>query len=137
MNRSRVMPLLLAWTEALLAAEAPRIEIFTTARYPISGATPVVQIYILDEPARIQAELSASLPQGKDAAAEFARAQVQGAWREEAQLLTRAYQGLLKVRQYGVLRLPAIVFDGTAIVYGVTDLEDALSIYRSWRQTSP
>ncbi len=137
MNPGRAMLLLLAWTEALLAAEAPRIEIFTTARYPISGATPAVQIYILDEPARIEAELSASLPQDKNAAAEFAQAQVQGAWREPAQHLTLAYQGLLKAKQYGVLRLPAIVFDGTAIVYGVTDLEEALSIYRSWRQTSP
>jgi len=137
MNPSRAMLLLLAWTEPMLSAEAPRIEIFTTARYPISRATPAVPIYILDEPARIEAELSASLPQGKAAAAEFARAQVQGAWRKEAQLLTRAYRGLLKAKQYGVLRLPAIVFNGTAIVYGITDLEEALSIYRSWRQTLP
>ncbi len=129
MNPGRAM-LLLTWTEALFAAEAPRIEIFTTARYSISGATPAVQIYILDEPARIQAELSASLPQGKDAAAEFAQAQVQGAWREEAQLLTLAYQGLLKAKQYGVLRFPAIVFDGQMVVYGITDLEQALAYYQ-------
>lgn len=44
MNPGRAMLLLLAWTEVLPAAEAPRIEIFTTARYPISGATPAVQI---------------------------------------------------------------------------------------------
>ncbi len=136
MNPGRAMLLLLAWTEVLLAAEAPRIEIFTTARYPISGATPAVQIYILDEPARIEAELSASLPQGKDAA-EFAQAQVQGAWRNEAQLLTRAYQGLLKARQYGVLRLPAIVFDGQVVVYGITDLEQALAEYRRLKAGSP
>ncbi|MGH8624826.1 MAG: TIGR03757 family integrating conjugative element protein [Gammaproteobacteria bacterium] len=137
MNPSRAMQLLLAWTEALLAAEAPRIEIFTTARYPISGATPAVQIYILDEPARIEAELSGGLPQGKNAAAEFARAQVQGAWREPAQHLTRAYQGLLKARQYGVLRLPAIVFDGQVVVYGITDLEQALAEYRRLKAGSP
>ncbi len=137
MNPGRAILLLLAWTEALFAAEAPRIEIFTTARCPIAGATPAVEMYILDEPARIEAEFGANLPQGKDAAAEFAQARVQGAWREEAQLLTRAYRGLLKAKQYGVLRLPAIVFDGTAIVYGVADLEEALSMYRSWRHTSP
>ncbi len=137
MTLTQTLLVLLTGMDVTLAADTSRIEIFTTARYPISGATPAVQIYILDEPARIEAELSASLPQDKNAAAEFARARVQGAWREEAQLLTRAYRGLLTARQYGVLRLPAIVFDGTAIVYGVTDLEEALSIYRSWRQTSP
>ncbi|MGH8653510.1 MAG: TIGR03757 family integrating conjugative element protein [Gammaproteobacteria bacterium] len=137
MNPGRAMLLLFAWTEALLAAEAPRIEIFTTARYPISGATPAVEMYILDEPARIEAELSVSLPQGKDTAAEFARAQVHGAWREEAQLLTRAYRGLLKAKQYGVLRLPAIVFDGQMVVYGITDLDQALAYYRRLKAGPP
>ncbi|MGH8646639.1 MAG: TIGR03757 family integrating conjugative element protein [Gammaproteobacteria bacterium] len=137
MNPRWAMLLLLAWAEALLAAETPRIEIFTTARYPISGATPAVQIYILDEPARIEAELSAGLPQGKDAAAEFAQAQVQGAWREPARHLTLAYRGLLKAKQYDVLRLPAIVFDGQMVVYGITDLEQALAYYRRVKAGSP
>lgn len=136
MTLTQMLLVLLTGMDATLAAETPRIEIFTTARYPISGATPAVPIYILDEPARIEAELSASLPQGKDAA-EFTRAQVQGAWRDEAQLLTRAYRGLLKAKQYGVLRLPAIVFDGQMVVYGITDLDQALAEYRRLKAGSP
>jgi integrating conjugative element protein (TIGR03757 family) len=37
---------------------------------------------------------------------------------------------------YGVDRIPAIVIDGTAVVYGVTDLVDAVQRYDAWR-TAP
>jgi integrating conjugative element protein (TIGR03757 family) len=49
--------------------------------------------------------------------------------------LSHAYEGLVKAQQYRLDRLPAIVFDnGQAVVYGVTDLEAALSHYRQWRR---
>ena len=40
---------------------------------------------------------------------------------------------LAKAMQYGVDRYPAIVFDGQAVVYGVTDLKAALVHYQMWR----
>ncbi|WP_268745429.1 TIGR03757 family integrating conjugative element protein [Methylomarinum vadi] len=45
-----------------------------------------------------------------------------------------AAQGLAKAMQYGVDRYPAIVFDGQAVVYGVTDVQSALAHYRVWRR---
>ena len=41
--------------------------------------------------------------------------------------------GLAKAMQYGIDRYPAIVFDGKAVVYGLTDLNSALDHYRTWR----
>ena len=35
--------------------------------------------------------------------------------------------------QYGVDRYPAIVFNGEAVVYGLTDLSNALDHYRTWQ----
>ncbi len=137
MTLRQTMLVLLTGMDTTLGPDIPNIEVFTTTRYPIACSIRSVQMYILDEPAHIEAELSASLPQGKDAAAEFAQAQVQGAWRDEAQRLTRAYQGLLKAKQYGVLRLPAIVFDGQMVVYGITDLDQALAHYRRLKAGSP
>jgi integrating conjugative element protein (TIGR03757 family) len=119
-------------------AEAPRIEVFTTARHPIVPAHRAgVEVYHLDAPAAIEAELSATLPPDPDGASQFASAWILGAWRELAEALTRAYRGLLKARQYGLARLPAIVFDGRAVVYGITDLDQALGDYRRWRARSP
>lgn len=55
---------------------------------------------------------------------------VGGLGREQAQQLTLAYQGVLKARRYGLVKLPAIVIKRKAVVYyGVTDLEQALSNY--------
>ncbi|MGH8567319.1 MAG: TIGR03757 family integrating conjugative element protein [Gammaproteobacteria bacterium] len=129
------MLLLLAGME-VLATPSPRIEIFTTAHTPIATAsTPAVLVYNLDLPARIEAELSARLPRDREAAAQLASVELQGAWRKSAETLTHAYQGLLKARQYGLQKLPAVVFDGQAVVYGVIDLEQALGDYQRWRDS--
>jgi len=42
--------------------------------------------------------------------------------------------GLSKAIQYGVDRVPAIVFDGQAVVYGVTDMRAAFARYEAWRK---
>jgi len=120
-----------AMLAASAASQPPSIEVFTTARYPIATAsTPAVLVYNLDLPTLIEAELSTRLPQDREAAAQLASAELQGAWRKSAETLTEAYQGLFKARQYGLDKLPAIVFDGKAVVYGVTDLQAALAHYR-------
>ena len=36
--------------------------------------------------------------------------------------------------QYGIDRYPAVVFDGRVVVYGVTDLVEALDRYEAWEQ---
>jgi integrating conjugative element protein (TIGR03757 family) len=36
--------------------------------------------------------------------------------------------------QYGIDRYPAIVFDGHAVVYGVTDVQAATRIYEQWQE---
>ncbi len=54
----------------------------------------------------------------------------------DAQTIT-AFQntavGLAKAMQYGIDRYPAIVFDGKAVIYGLTDVDAALDHYRTWQ----
>jgi integrating conjugative element protein (TIGR03757 family) len=47
--------------------------------------------------------------------------------------MQRSSIGLAKAMQYGINRYPAIVFDGQAVVYGVTDLNAARAHYQTWR----
>ena len=47
--------------------------------------------------------------------------------------MQRSAIGLVRAMQYGIDRFPAIVFDGQAVVYGVTDLQVALAHHESWR----
>ena len=44
-----------------------------------------------------------------------------------------AYQGLIKSLHYQLDRYPAIVFNqGQAVIYGVTDLREAVQTYQRW-----
>ena len=46
----------------------------------------------------------------------------------------QAYQGVIVGTQYRVTRYPAVIFGhGQAVVYGVTDLPRALTLYRQWK----
>jgi integrating conjugative element protein (TIGR03757 family) len=56
---------------------------------------------------------------------------------EQLDALQRAASGLLKAAEYGIDRYPAVVFDGHAVVYGVTDLYDAVRHFETWRGRAP
>ena len=47
--------------------------------------------------------------------------------------MKHAALGLARAVQYGVDRYPAIVFNATAVVYGVTGLVEAVQRYDAWR----
>ena len=44
-----------------------------------------------------------------------------------------AAKGLVQAMQYGIDRYPAIVFDGKAVVYGITDVRAATQRYQQWQ----
>ena len=89
-----------------------------------------VEVYALDGLDKLAANLSDPLPTERKLARRTARArlgrldpgQVDP---EQLDALQRAASGLLKAAEYGIDRYPAVVFDGYAVVYGVTDLDEA------------
>ena len=120
---------LVASTGAALAADTARIEVFTTAGNPIAGVSaPAVRVYTLDAPALIEAEINSELPRDPGTAHRYAQRALKGQWREAAERLTQAY---------GLEKLPAIVFDGRAVIYGITNLDQALGDYQRWKARSP
>jgi integrating conjugative element protein (TIGR03757 family) len=127
-------------TVSVSAADRPRptkIEVFTDREAPVATqGFGNVDVYRLDTPARLESALSAGLPADPKRAKRIAWRRVRQAASAQAAPLQHAYEGLVKARAYRLDRLPAIVFDGgRAVVYGVADLEVALSPYREWRQT--
>jgi len=89
-----------------------------------------VEVYALDGLDKLAANLSVQLPTEPNVARRTAMArlgrldpgQVDP---EQLDALQRAASGLLKAAEYGIDRYPAVVFDGYAVVYGVTDLDEA------------
>ncbi len=119
------------------------IEVFTTTDRPLAGMTGTgshfslsgmdVQVYRLDGIDRVESALSRDLPSDPDAARRVALDRIRHLDAQAQESLRRSAVGLAKAAQYGIDRTPAVVFDGEAVVYGVTDLEQALGRYQQWR----
>ena len=100
---------------------------------PVLSGADNTTVYVLDRLARLQKDLSRDLPTDVESAKQLA---VQRFQRMDAQLsseLENAATGLVKAQQHGIDRYPAIVFDGEAVVYGVTDINAATQVYQQWR----
>ncbi|PLY13899.1 MAG: TIGR03757 family integrating conjugative element protein [Sedimenticola sp.] len=120
------------------------LEIFTTTDAPIAGEAGInrqalsgekeFHVYELDGIRRTEAKLSEGLPADPEQSKRVVLQRFQQLSEEDRTRIQRAAMGLAKATQYGVDRYPAIVFDGQAVVYGVTDVQTALAHYRTWRR---
>lgn len=111
---------------------AEEVIVVTDAVHPVS-AMAGARVILLDLPARIEAELAASL--ANDAARSAER--VQRRLREGGPALQRriadAYQGVVDAWSLGVANLPAIVVDRRYVVYGERDVARAVARIRAYR----
>ncbi|MES9938149.1 MAG: TIGR03757 family integrating conjugative element protein, partial [Sedimenticola sp.] len=91
-------------------------------------------VYELDGIRRTEAKLSEGLPADPVQSKRVVLQRFQQLREEDRAQMQSAAMGLAKAMQYGVDRYPAIVFDGQAVVYGVTDVQSALAHYWVWRR---
>jgi integrating conjugative element protein (TIGR03757 family) len=114
-----------------VSAQQPiKTEVFTLSTIAMTN-TPGATIYYVDGISQIQNFLSAGLPRDPTAAQAIAKERWGTLGRQGNQRLQNAGVGLGRAVQLGINRVPAVVFDDRAIVYGVTDVAYAAQIYRS------
>ena len=119
------------------------IEVFTSAKYPVvetdatgSGSHlqgPVITVYEIDGIQSVERELSLNLPAEPQQSKQIALQRIQNLDEQTRSRMQASATALAKAMQYGIDRYPAIVFDGQAVVYGVTDLQAALAHYQAWQ----
>jgi len=133
---------LFACIPSLVSAADPLvIDVFTTTdrfvAMPADVARSGVDINVVevDTLERFNANLSEGLS-ADPTAAQTAVQQRLSTLQHEMTALRRAAIGLAAATQLGVDRTPAIVFNKEAVIYGLTDLTEALRHYRAWRRTS-
>jgi integrating conjugative element protein (TIGR03757 family) len=121
----------------------PFVEVFTVSGSPITpNADPRqstssiidLHVYELDGIQRIEAKLSQGLTADPDQSKRVVLHRYQQLHEADRARMQQAAIGLAKAVQYGVDRYPAMVFDGGAVIYGVTDIHQALLRYRQWRE---
>lgn len=120
---------------ATFAADEARdpslIEVFTTSDIPIDGATPGSTIFEIDGLAVLDQELSQGLPGDPEKAKGLALQRIDELGDTLRSRAEQAAEGLGRAHRYGIKKIPAVVFDGgRSVVYGLTDLGDAVDIYR-------
>ncbi|MBK9130397.1 MAG: TIGR03757 family integrating conjugative element protein [Gammaproteobacteria bacterium] len=118
---------------AIAGEAAPAIEVFTDSTFQVVSVSDNTTVYVMDRINQLQQALSEDLPSDPENAKQLVLARFQ---RMDAQLsseLENAAKGLAQAMQYGINRYPAIVFDGDAVVYGVTDVTAATQIYQRWQ----
>ena len=118
------------------------IEAFTSIKFPFVDARGIdnslhglnVTIYEIDGIDSIERDLSIDMPADPEKSKRIALERIQYMDDQSKTKMQMAAKGLAKAMQYGVDRYPAIVFDGQAVVYGVTDVQTALAHYQVWRR---
>ena len=119
------------------------VEVFTTSDSPITRDTDlawprsgaiVLQVYRLDGIQRVETQLSEGLTADPEQSKTVVLQRFQQLHEEDRVQMQQAAIGLAKAVQYGVDRYPAMVFDGGAVIYGLTDIHEALVRYRQWRE---
>lgn len=87
----------------------------------------------MDSIDNLQQALAKDLPADSKKASQLVLARFQSMDAQLSRQLENAARGLVQAMQYGIDRYPAIVFDGSAVVYGVTDVNAAIQHYQQWR----
>ncbi len=127
--------------EPAALAQPHLIEVFTSSAYPATGrqgqqaGTGVAfHYYAIDGIHQLELNLSQKLPADPIAAKPLALNRIEHLDKDTMSRMQQSATGLAKALQYGIDRYPAIVFDGVAVVYGVTDIHQALRHYQQWRE---
>ena len=120
------------------ADEQPLVDVFTTSDLPIISGHQVdrLQVYEIDGIRQFEEQVSRGLSEDANTAKHQAIERVTQLDEKQKQQVQRSAIGLSKGMQYGIDRYPAVVFNGEVVVYGVTDLAEALHRYRRWQRAS-
>ena len=114
----------------------PTIEVFTDSSLQIVSGNDHATVYLIDRIYKLQEELSIDLPADSESAKSLALQRFQRMDTQLSRELENAAKGLVQAMQYGIDRYPAIVFDGQAVVYGLTDIYAASQLYQRWQAES-
>jgi len=115
---------------------APTIEVFTDSRRQVASGNDNTTVYVIDRINRLQQELSEDLPADSESAKKLVLKRYQRMDMQLSSELENAAKGLVQAMQYGIDRYPAIVFDGQAVMYGLTDIDAATQLYWQWQAES-
>lgn len=134
LGRMLAPPTLLLVAGSVTAAE---IWIVTDARHPVAGAQAADRVIQLDAAQAVEAELSARLPDDPQRAAALVRQRLHNGGHALQQRLREAYQDVTDAWSLGITSIPAVIVDQRYVVYGESNLDQALVRIKRHREGQP
>ncbi len=128
---------LVGTTSTAMAAQEVVIYIGTDEYPPqnlsaASAAGVTLGVYNLDAQHKLEARLTQNLPADQASAQRIVGERFAALTGDEVQAIFRP---VALVAQWDIRKAPAIVFDdGATVIYGVTDVGQALNYWRTWHQ---
>ncbi len=121
-------------------AENSIIEVITSDAYPVTGIAALqkkgitVKLYNFDDGPRMVKQLEANLPRGEKAATKAMALRLKKIGDAAlARMFSDAFQAISIGTERGLTQYPAVIFEnGRSVVYGVTDLPRAMTLYQQW-----
>lgn len=118
-----------AWAEDV-------IEVFKLTSQSVRN-TPGAKVYDVDALQLMADRLSEGLPPSPELAKAAAMARFQGMSDKDKANLQYAARVVGQAAHYGIRKVPAIVFNRRAVIYGVPDVGRARVLYLQWAQQHP
>jgi integrating conjugative element protein (TIGR03757 family) len=109
-----------------------KIEVFTNSTTLLTN-TAGAQIYVLDGLKMLELELSQGLPSDAQASAQIAQERIARMGPALQKRAANAAQAITLAKQYGIERVPAVVFGGQTVVYGASDVAHAAALFNQQR----
>lgn len=107
-----------------------QVEVFATSAMFVSNAERAT-VYRVDDRKQLLNQINqGGLPPDPQQAGQIARQRIQALGPEFNRRIRASLQAVEKAMVYGIQRVPAVVFDGQRVVYGVTDVTQAIEIVR-------
>lgn len=117
------------WCFAAQAQEV--VEVFRLSNQSVVGTANTV--YVVDALHNATERLSVELPNIPAEAQRIAEARLKALTEQDKEVLKQASTSVIRAAEYKIVKVPAIVFDGKGVIYGIADVEQARVMYRSWR----
>jgi integrating conjugative element protein (TIGR03757 family) len=136
LDRRSAMALLIGMACAGVAS-AQEVWFITDAQHLPQGTHQPARLIELDAPQRIEAELAATLPTDPQQAASVVRQRLQAGGVRLQQRMQTAYQGVVDAWSLGIATIPAVVVDRRYVIYGESNVDQAMARIAQYRRASP
>tara|TARA_Y100001001_G_scaffold81438_1_gene79323 strand:+ start:3371 stop:3718 length:348 start_codon:yes stop_codon:yes gene_type:complete len=114
---------------------ATEVWVITDQQHPVTGKYD--RLIALDAPQLIEGELSADLPLDKKVAAVVIHQRIKQGGLPLQRQIQMAYQGIVDAWSLGIVTVPAVIVDQRYVVYGVSDVDQALAGVELYRRGQP